>query len=246
MKQFIVTIILIIASAATVEAQEERSFLDPMFDEKPAMKKSYIEEEPNLSPDMRLAADEDSLYLPPLTMNGQMMPIGRMPYGMWGWNSWNLHSGLNVNMSATVMAGIGRHRRSGAGFGQSIAAVYAMPLSNKLSIAIGGYINNMNWGNDHYVEGGISGILTYRFNDKLEAYIYAQKALTNRGRMAPYPYGWGYNDWNDWRAGGDRIGAGVRYAPNPSFTLEVQVEAQRLPRGYYYDYYPYYPPYWGW
>ena len=247
-KQHFLLLVSFTLLTLSANAQEERSFLDPMFDEKPSTTAYTMEQQPALVPDMSLTASEDSLHLPIVNMSGQVVPAVSMPYSWLGWNTWNIHSGLNVNLSASVFAETGRHRRSGAGFSQSVAALYAMPLSNKLSVAIGGYINRLSWGSDSYVEGGLTGMLSYRFNEKWEAYVYAQKSLTNNRYMPRYSYAWGYNGFGrwgsgmyDWRTAGDRIGAGVRYTPNESFSLEINVEVQDNPNYSRYGYYPCYP-----
>ena len=57
----------------------------------------------------------DSLHLPPLTLNGHVMPIGMYPLSWGGWYWWDLHKGLNVNVGASVFAQFGKHARHGAG-----------------------------------------------------------------------------------------------------------------------------------
>jgi hypothetical protein len=127
------------------------------------------------------------------------------------------------------------------GFGQSISAMYAMPLSERASLAVGGYFNNLSWGRDNFREAGLSAVFGYQFDEHWEAYIYAQKSLTNN-HQAPLPlyssmYSLGglHNGW------GDRIGAAVRYNFNPSFSIEVSLEKQWLPNpdNLYYGRYNY-------
>ncbi len=183
----------------------------------------------------------DSLHLLPLNTYGHVHPFSLSPYWFGRWDNWQLHSGLNVSLGASVSAQFGKHARSGVGFGQSISAMYAMPLSERASLAVGGYFNNLSWGRDNFREAGLSAVFGYQFDEHWEAYIYAQKSLANN-HQAPLPlyssmYSLGglHNGW------GDRIGAAVRYNFNPSFSIEVSLEKQWLPNpdNLYYGRYNY-------
>lgn len=164
-------------------------------------------------------ATNDSLHLPALTNDGRMMPLGYYPMSPFGWGSfgtWRLHEGLNFSLGASVFAQFGRNAHHGAGFGQSISAMYAMPITDKLSFAVGGYLNNVYWHRDASREAGLTAVMGYKFNDHWEAYLYGQKTLTN-SRNIPYPlYDMGWM--------GDRIGAAVRYNINPSISIHVSME----------------------
>ena len=163
----------------------------------------------------------DTLALPRLTTHGHVMPIGHYPYLWDGMYSWDLHEGLNVTLGMSVMARFGKHARSGAGFGQNIAMMYASPLSKKLTLAVGGYFNRMSWSHDAFYDAGITAMLGYRFDEHWEAYIFGQKSITS-SKYIPYPL-------YDMRALGDRIGATVRYNFNPNMSIEVSVETDRRP-----------------
>lgn len=164
----------------------------------------------------------DSLALPKLNMLGQVRPMGWHWYGMYpmcpglGWNNWELHKGLNMNIGASVFAQFGKHARHGAGFSQNISAMYAMPLSGKLSVAAGGYLNNTYWGHDTYRDAGLSAVLGYRFDDHWEAYLYGQKSLVSSNYI-PYSL-------YDMSALGDRVGAAVKYNFNKNFSVTLSVE----------------------
>lgn len=80
---------------------------------------------------------EDSLHIPTLNRFGQV-PIGIYPTGWMGWNNWELHEGLNVNIGASVFGAFGKNAPKGAGFGQSVSAMYAIPINSRLSLAVGG------------------------------------------------------------------------------------------------------------
>ena len=163
----------------------------------------------------------DSLHLLPLNTYGHVHPFSLSPYWFGRWDNWQLHSGLNVSLGASVSAQFGKHDRSGVGFGQSISAMYAMPLSERASLAVGGYFNNLSWGRDNFREAGLSAVFGYQSPLPLYSCMYSLGGLHN---------GWG-----------DRIGAAVRYNFNPSFSIEVSLEKQWLPNpdNLYYGRYNY-------
>ncbi len=163
---------------------------------------------------------DDSLHLPSFTNDGHVL-VGRYPFYRYGWSTWDLHKGLNVSLGASVFAQFGKHAHGGVGFGQTISAMYAMPLTSKLSLAVGGYFNNVYWDRTPVREAGLTAVIGYRFDEHWEAYLYGQKALTNQGRV-PYPL-------YDIGELGDRIGAAIRYNFNPSFSVGISVEHGSYP-----------------
>ena len=171
------------------------------------------------------AWQRDSLHLPPLTADGRVMPISRFPFYHYGWagmGTWDLHKGLNMSLSASVFAQFGKHAHHGAGFAQSLSAMYATPLTPKLSLAVGGYMNHVYWSHTPMRDAGLSAVLSYRFDEHWEAYLYGQKSLVSSNNIPWTLY--------DMGALGDRIGAAVRYNFNPSFSVEVSVEHGRRPQ----------------
>lgn len=157
-----------------------------------------------------------------------------MPYG--------LHQGLNLSLSASVMAGFGKYAPKGAGFAQSLQATYLTPLTPKLTLMVGGYVGNLNWGRLNSRSAGIYGELSYQFNEHWEAHVYGQKNLLGHqsGGMGylgmasgfgtyPLPLCGGMEWGTGWGYAADRLGAGVRYMPNKSFSVEVNVEKMWLP-----------------
>ena len=139
--------------------------------------------------DFRQAPSErrDSLRLPLLNRFGQTRPVGFYPLWWGGWYDWQLHPGLNVNLGASVFAQLGKNAwYHGAGFQQNISMMYATPLSDKLSLAVGGYLNNVSWAHDSWRDAGFNAVLNYRFDDHWEAFVYGQKSLTSN-RFLPLP-----------------------------------------------------------
>lgn len=89
--------------------------------------------------------DADTLNLPTLNVRGQV-PLMTYPYdGWWGFNNWTLHKGLNVNLGASVFAAFGKGAPKGAGFAQDLSMMYALPLTKRLTLAIGGWVSNAYW-----------------------------------------------------------------------------------------------------
>lgn len=191
---------------------------------------------------------DDSLHLPMLN-TATASPVSRYPFG-WGCglNSWALHRGLNVQLGASVFAAFGKGAHSGAGFQENIALMYAMPVTDKLSVAIGGYFNNINYAGNNWRDAGLSAVLGYRFNEHWEAYLYGQKSITNNianrlqyglydgyyggygmGRFSCNAFGISPYSMYDLGNFGDRIGATLRYNFNPSFSVEVSVEQRWMP-----------------
>lgn len=185
---------------------------------------------------LQLSAQVDTL-----TSQMSMMPQRwNLPY------YYGLHQGLNVSLSASVIAGFGKHAPKGAGFAQSLQTTYLTPLTPKLTLMAGGFVNNLNWGGINARNAGIYGELSYQFNEHWEAHVYGQKNITgNTGFISGLYGGYGY-DYGLWpmafggnpiyggyMGGVDRIGAGVRYMPNPSMSVEVNVEQVWLPNQTY-------------
>lgn len=160
----------------------------------------------------------DSLHLPMLTLRGQM-PLMSCPYASWwGLDTWQLHTGLNLNFGASVFASFGKNAPHGAGFAQDLSMMYAIPLTKNLSLALGGWGSNAYWAHDRFTDAGVSAVLGYKFDDHWEAYVYGRKSLVNK----PMPY-----HFYTMQELGDRIGAAVKYNFSPSFSVQVSVEAGR-------------------
>ena len=167
-------------------------------------------------------------------------------------NGWGIHKGLNLSIDLSVFATFGKNAPHWGGFTQTINATYLTPLTkdNKLWMALGTYINNINYGSDNFHDGGVYGMLGYKFDEHWEAFVYGQVSVANNynsiyNRYAGYgPYGYrgyGYGPFGygmypgAWgmgvmpggygmgAAGANVLGAGVRYT-NKNFSIGVSVE----------------------
>ena len=163
---------------------------------------------------------DTTLHLPSLNNLGQMHYINRWPmsYSLAGYQNWDLHQGLNMSLGASVFAGFGKYAPSGAGFAQNVSGMYALSFNDKLSLAIGGYFLNADWGGRNLRDAGLNAVLGYKFNDHWEAYLFGQKSLMRP--KVPWPY-------YDPMEFGDRLGAALKYNFNPSFSIQLSVEGRK-------------------
>ncbi len=161
---------------------------------------------------------------------------------------WGLHEGLNASLSLSAFATFGGHAPHRGGFGQTLDLTYLKPFG-KLSqgwLALGGYLNHVNYGSDNYHDAGFYAALGYRFDDHWEGYVYGQLSVANnyRPRYRYYGYGpYGYGGINGlggvldvpvWGGGlfgvgmgcpgSNVIGAGVIYHFSPSFSIGINAE----------------------
>ena len=172
--------------------------------------------------------NNDTLHLPMLNNLGQVPTynyISMYPLHWSSFSSWYIHEGLNVNIGASVFAEFGKHARHGAGFGQNIALQYATPLTDKLSLSIGGFINNIYWQRDTYRNAGFSAVLGYKFNEKWEAYVYGQKSIIQNNNFLSRPMYY-------WDEVGDKIGAAVKYNFSEAFSVQLSVEEHVYPQNH--------------
>lgn len=174
--------------------------------------------------------ESEKLRLPDVDYSGRVMRYGwRYPAigGYWGWD---LHEGLNVNLGLSAFTSFGKN--SFSGWSQRISGMYAHAVNDKLSFAVGGYMNNISSGRGGLRDAGITAMLNYRVDEHWEAYVYAQKSFVDNnssffGMRSPfyspyYPlYDMGYF--------GDRIGGGIRYNFNEHTSIEVNFEWSREP-----------------
>lgn len=191
-------------SLASLEMNKD-CILPPSVGPQPYARTEYLD---------RGRQNADTLNLPTLNMKGQV-PLMTYPYdGWWGFNNWTLHKGLNVNLGASVFAALGKGAPQGAGFAQDLSMMYALPLTKRLTLAIGGWVSNAYWAHDRFTDAGVSAVLGYKFDEHWEAYVYGRKSLVNK----PIPYR--FCTMDDL---GDRIGTAVKYNFSPSFSVQVSV-----------------------
>lgn len=142
-----------------------------------------------------------------------------VPYG----GAWRLHEGLNAQFSLGVTAALGRHAPRGAGFSQGAAFVYAVPLTQRLSVAAGVYAAHMDWGAFRQTEAGVAALVAYRVNPAVSLYGYVSKSFFPRDglRGGPFPL--------FLPSGGDRVGAMAEFKIGNHAAIQVGVECASEP-----------------
>src|SRR3712207_5576772 len=138
----IFTIILLLLQALATSAQDaqdsEREYRNGIM--------------PVPIPKIEASAYADSLRLPELDYNGRVRSINSWCYPMFGYGigNWDVHQGININLGLSAFTSFGKHNFSG--WGRNFSAVYAKPINNKLSIALGGYLNSISSGRGNYID----------------------------------------------------------------------------------------------
>lgn len=141
--------------------------------------------------------------------------------------SWWLHEGFNAQLSMSLAVGFGKGAFRGVGFGQSAAFAYALPLTDRLSVAAGVYADNWDWGPMRLTEGGVAATVSYRLTDAVSLYAYGTKSFFPRHDMphtAAFPL--------FWRPGGDRFGAMIDFKLGRNASVQVSVERSSAPDVY--------------
>ena len=123
------TIFLLASPAAAQEAREVRTVPDSVAAAQVAAPADSIAaQSENYYPITPLFAYSSPLF-------SELSFMGGGPGGL----AWPLHEGFNAAFSASVTAGLGKHAPRGAGWGQTAAFAYMMPLVKKFSFACGVY-----------------------------------------------------------------------------------------------------------
>ena len=220
MKKHIFTIVLATITALAAHAQEVKPQNKAEFDDElynPSLQMTTpMTTSPTLS---EFGVSLDSLHLPELDDRGRVMNYNYYPYYFGGtWSNWRLHEGLNLSLGASIFSQFGKHAYGGVGFAQNLSMQYATALTSRLSLAVGGYLDNMYWANTTFRDAGMTAVLGYKFNEQWEGYVYGQKSIVTNAPIPPY-----LQDLNEM---GDRIGAALRYNITPNISVQMSVETK--------------------
>ena len=220
MKKHIFTMVLATMTALAVYAQEEKPQNKAEFDDElynPSLKMTTpMTTSSTLS---EFGVSLVSLDLRELDDRGRVMIYNYSPYYYGGtWSNWGLHEGLNLSLGASIFSQFGKHAYGGVGFAQNLPVQYATALTSRLSIAVGGYLDNMYWANTTFRDAGMTAVLGYKFNEQWEGYVYGQKSIVTNVPIPPY-----LQDLNEM---GDRIGAALRYNITPNISVQMSVETK--------------------
>ena len=209
MKRLGLVFITVLALSGTAKAQTEQQ---------PAIQQD--KQDVHALPD---SLQTDTLSVPLLSPVGTSSPV--RPFGMYGitpfdynYATWELHKGFNASIGLNVTFSPSRYAPSGAGFGQDFAFMYAVPVTDRLSVAGGLYATNMEWGHLHYRNVGIAGVAAYRLTDKISVYAYGNKSFVPN-RM---PYWYPLPNYTL-----DRIGGMVNFKLGESSSISIGVEGRK-------------------
>lgn len=178
-------------SNVAVEPEEEElvTTYEPIENERPRLSHEILDDE---------RRDEEAARLVDLPLGSS--PLSRLDmapafgfYSPWALGSptaWTLHEGFNAEVGFSVSASFGKNRIKGVGFGEHLAAAYAMPFGkDKRWIgAIGVYADRLDWGSYNRMEAGIAGILGYNVNDWCNLYVYGAYNFVPGFDSGPNPY----------------------------------------------------------
>ena len=143
---------------------------------------------------------------------------GISPFAYHGFGTWELHKGFNASLGMSLTFSPSKYAPSGVGFGQDAAFFYALPLSNRVSIAGGLYASNLDWGRYNCRTVGVAGIAAFKVNERISIYAYGNKSIMPKRFPLYYPM----IDFNP-----DRLGGLVNFKLGESSSISVGVEARK-------------------
>ncbi|MBW9200511.1 hypothetical protein EVD32_11660 [Bacteroidales bacterium SW299] len=173
--------------------------------------------------------ESDTLSVP---LKAPVLSAGTVPFSMYGitpfdyaYTAWELHKGFNASVGLNVTFSPSRYAPSGAGFGQNAAFMYAVPVTDRLSVAAGIYANNFNWGFIDYRNVGFAAVAAFKVNERVSLYAYGNKSFMPKRSALYYPL-------PDFAP--DRLGGMVNFKLGESSSISFGVEGVRYPNGYYW------------
>ncbi|MCD8282983.1 MAG: hypothetical protein LUC22_07005 [Prevotella sp.] len=174
----------------------------------------------------------DSLSVPMPDCDGYGVPRYRRPgLPVGGGTTYGLHDGLNASLDLSAFTSFGKHHLSGTA--ERISLMYAAQLNDNLSVAVGGYLSNLNSSAGSFRTAGIYAMLNYRFNEHWEAYVYGQKNLMYNNTGNRFGLWSGIDAYDYYGNFADRLGLGLRYNFNETTFLEVQFDFERYPNDFH-------------
>lgn len=91
---------------------------------------------------------------------------------------WNLHEGLNAEVTAGVMVGLGKNNPfHGASFFSDISLMYAKPINDRWSFAIGGDISKYRIWNSDVFSTRLEALANYKINEHFDATLYGTQHI---------------------------------------------------------------------
>lgn len=169
----------------------------------------------------------DSLSVP---LVAPVPHLGMTPFSMYGMSpygymDWGLHKGFNASLGMSVTFSPGQWAPSGVGFGQNAAFMYAVPITDRLSVAAGIYASHFDWGFVNYKNVGFAGVAAFKVNDRISVYAYGNKSFMPKRSLSYYPLP---------NFAPDRVGGMVNFKLGESSSISFGVEGIRYPDGCYW------------
>lgn len=154
----------------------------------------------------------------PVTTDHSFGTYGLM-YGMTPFShsyaNWSLHKGFNASIGMSVTFSPSKYMPSGAGFGQDVSFMYAVPVNKRLSLAAGLYATNFNWGWMDYRNVGIAATAAFKVNDVVTLYGYGNKSIMPQRSPMYYPIT---------NFAPDKLGGMVNFKIGESSSISIGVE----------------------
>ena len=172
---------------------------------------------------LKAIAQDDAAFTPPDTIVATLPAPPISTYLPGAYNNfypdyadrfWELHKGVNAQISA--FASFGNHRS------QSVSLGYAAPIGKHFTVAGSVFLTHYQMGASHNADVSASASVSYKPNDRLTLYAWIQKSFTPHRPLMPPPAWTYYLDTPR-----DAVGFAAEYRIGESAWLSVCFEAAR-------------------
>ena len=136
----------------------------------------------------------------------------------YGYSPWILHKGFNASAGLSLTFSPSRFSPSGVGFGQEAAFLYAIPVTNRISVAGGLYANHLNWGFMNYKQVGLTGIVGFKLTERINFYAYGNKSFIPNNPCLEYAVP---------TFSSDRLGGMFRFKVGENSSFSIGIEGRR-------------------
>lgn len=143
------------------------------------------------------------------------------PTSPFGWGTpWDIHEGFNAQIGLGVMVGFGKNNPfRGASLYQDLSLLYAKPIDNHWTLALGGTLSHfMLYGKSTFA-GNIFALANYKIDDHWSASIYASYNHMPQGTA--FLYGIHTPETMYFNENFARIGGEVTYRFNNNISVSV-------------------------
>lgn len=154
-------------------------------------------------------------YIPRFAMQRPSLFTFWAPTSPFGWGTtWDVHEGFNAQIGMGVIVGFGKNNPfKGASFYTDLSLIYAKPVSEHWTLALGGTLSRFKFFNDNVFTGSVFALGNYRFNEHWSASVYASyNHMPECARMY---------DFTTFNENCARIGGEVTYRFNEKFSMSL-------------------------